>query len=203
LPRSWRAAVFFGFALIFGNKIVGGSVLTLGGKEKLERFEQAVLPHLDAAYNLARWLTRNEHDAQDMVQEASLRAFKFFDGFHGVDARAWLLTTVRNTCYTWLQQNRRSRVTTSFDEEIHTVEEDALNPSALVLKSGDMEMLKESLEELPDEFREVIVLRDLEELSYKQIAEVINAPLGTVMSRLARARGRLKRILCSRLKEKT
>ena len=88
--------------MIFGNKIVGGSVLTLGGKEKLQRFEQAILPHLDAAYNLARWLTRNEHDAQDMVQEASLRAFKFFDGFHGVDARAWLLTTVRNTCYTWL-----------------------------------------------------------------------------------------------------
>ena len=175
----------------------------MGGQEKLQRFEQAVLPHLDAAYNLARWLTRNEHDAQDMVQEASLRAFKFFDGFHGVDARAWLLTTVRNTCYTWLQQNRRSRVTISFDEEIHTVEEDALNPSALVLKSGDMEMLKESLEELPDEFREVIVLRDLEELSYKQIAEVINAPLGTVMSRLARARGRLKQILSSRLKEKS
>jgi RNA polymerase sigma factor (sigma-70 family) len=188
--------------VIFGNKIVGGSVLTLGGKEKLERFEQAVLPHLGAAYNLARWLTRNEHDAQDMVQEASLRAFKFFDGFHGVDARAWLLTTVRNTCYTWLAQNRRSQLTTSFDEEIHTVEEDALNPSALALKSGDMEMLKASLEELPEEFREVIVLRDLEELSYKQIAEVINAPLGTVMSRLARARGRLKQILCSQLKEK-
>ena len=172
------------------------------GKEKLERFEKAILPHLDAAYNLARWLTRNEHDAQDMVQEASLRAFKFFDGFHGVDARAWLLTTVRNTCYTWLAQNRRSQLTTPFDEEIHGVEEDALNPSALALKSGDMEMLKKSLEELPDEFREVIVLRDLEELSYKQIAEVINAPLGTVMSRLARARGRLKGILCSQLKEK-
>ena len=92
----------------------------MGGKEKLERFEQAILPHLDAAYNLARWLTRNEHDAQDMVQEASLRAFKFFDGFHGVDARAWLLTTVRNTCYTWLAQNRRSQLTTSFDEEIHS-----------------------------------------------------------------------------------
>jgi RNA polymerase sigma-70 factor (ECF subfamily) len=174
----------------------------LGEKDHLERFEQAMLQHRDAAYNLARWLTRNEHDAQDMVQEAYLRAFKFFDGFHGADTRAWLLTIVRNTCYTWLGQNRRSQLTTSFDEEIHTVEEDALNPSALALKSGDMAMLKESLEELPNEFREVIVLRDLEELSYKQIAEVINAPLGTVMSRLARARGRLKRILCSHLKEK-
>jgi len=174
----------------------------LEGKDHLERFEQAMLQHLDAAYNLARWLTRNEHDAQDMVQEAYLRAFKFFDGFHGVDARAWLLTIVRNTCYTWLEQNRRSRITTAFDEEIHSLDEEASNPSSLVLKSMDMEMLKESLEQLPDEFREVIVLRDLEELSYKQIADVSNIPLGTVMSRLARARSKLKQILCSRQKEK-
>lgn len=174
-----------------------------GGKDKLERFEQAILPHLDAAYNLARWLTRNEQDAQDMVQEASLRAFKFFDGFRGGDARSWLLTTVRNTCYTWLQQNRRGQAMTPFDEEIHTVDEDSLNPSSLVLKNADMEMLKQSLEQLPDEFREVVVLRDLEELSYKQIAEVTNVPLGTVMSRLARARARLKQILCSRVKEKS
>lgn len=174
----------------------------MGGQDKLQRFEQAILPHLDAAYNLARWLTRNEDDAKDMVQEAYLRAFKFFDGFHGVDGRAWLLSTVRNTCYTWLEKNRRSQGTTPFDEEIHTVDEDAMNPSALALKSGEVELLKESLDELPAEFREVIVLRDLEEMSYKQIAEVINVPLGTVMSRLARARGRLKQILCSRLKEK-
>ena len=174
----------------------------MGGQDKLGRFEQTILPHLDAAYNLARWLTRNEQDAQDMVQEASLRAFRFFDGFRGGDARAWLLTTVRNTCYTWLEQNRRSRATTSFDEEYHGIEEEGLNPSTLAIKSNDLALLKESLEELPDEFREVIVLRDLEELSYKQIAEVINAPLGTVMSRLARARGQLKRILCSRFKEK-
>jgi RNA polymerase sigma factor (sigma-70 family) len=173
-----------------------------GGKDKLDRFEQAILPHLDAAYNLARWLTRNDHDAQDMVQEASLRAFKFFDGFRGGDARAWLLTTVRNTCYTWLQQNRRGQAMTPFDEGIHTVDEDSLNPSSLILKNADMEMLQRSLEQLPDEFREVIVLRDLEELSYKQIAEVTDVPLGTVMSRLARARARLKQILCSRVKEK-
>jgi RNA polymerase sigma-70 factor (ECF subfamily) len=175
----------------------------LGGQDKLQRFEQAILPHLDAAYNLARWLMRNEHDAQDMVQEAYLRAFKFFDGFHGIDGRAWLLTTVRNTCYTRLEQNRRSQATTPFDEEIHTLEEDATNPSALALKSGEVAMLRESLEELPEEFREVIVLRDLEEMSYKQIAKVINVPLGTVMSRLARARGRLKRILYLRLKGKS
>jgi RNA polymerase sigma factor (sigma-70 family) len=182
--------------------MVGGAVSRLGGKDKLQRFEQAMLPHLDAAHNLARWLTRNEHDAQDMVQEAYLRAFKFFDGFRGVDARAWLLTTVRNTCYTWLEQNRRNQAATPFDEEIHHVDEDAFNPSAQALKSGDVELLKEALEQLPDEFREVIVLRDLEEMSYKQIAEVINAPLGTVMSRLARARSKLKQILCARLKER-
>ena len=139
----------------------------MGEKDKLEHFEQAILPHLDAAYNLARWLTRNEHDAQDMVQEAYMRAFKFFDGFHGADARAWLLTIVRNTCYTWLDQNRARDMTTPFDEEIHTTEDNALNPSAMALKSSDMEMLKQSLEQLPAEFREVIVLRDLEEFSYK------------------------------------
>jgi len=174
----------------------------LGDQSKLTRFEQSILPHLDAAYNLARWLTRNEHDAEDMAQESYLRAFKFFDGFHGTDARAWLLAIVRNTCYTWLQQNRRRETMASFDEEIHTIENEASNPAKLVLKSDDREMLKEALEELPVEFREVVVLRDLEELSYKQVAEIANIPLGTVMSRLARARERLKRILCARLKEK-
>jgi RNA polymerase sigma factor (sigma-70 family) len=174
----------------------------LGDQSKLTRFEQNILPHLDAAYNLARWLTRNEHDAEDMAQESYLRAFKFFEGFHGTDARAWLLAIVRNTCYTWLQQNRGRETMASFDEEIHTIENEASNPARLVLKSDDREVLKEALEELPVEFREVVVLRDLEELSYKQVAEIANIPLGTVMSRLARARERLKRILCSRLKEK-
>jgi len=178
--------------------MLGGAVLIC----KLARFEQSILPHMDAAYNLARWLTRNEHDAQDMVQEAYLHAYKFFDAFRGVDGRAWLLTVVRDTCYTRLQQNRSRDTMTSFDEEIHTIEDDASNPSALVLKSGKIEMLKESLEQLPGKFREIIVLRDLEEFSYKQIADVTNVPLGTVMSRLARARERLKRILCARLKEK-
>ena len=174
----------------------------MGDQNKLTRFEQSILPHLDAAYNLARWLTRNEHDAEDMAQESYLRAFKFFDGFHGTDARAWLLAIVRNTCYTWLQQNRGRETMASFDEEIHTIENEASNPAKLVLKSDDREMLKQALEELPVEFREVVVLRDLEELSYKQVAEVANIPLGTVMSRLARARERLKRLLCARLKEK-
>jgi len=174
----------------------------LGDQSKLTRFEQSILPHLDAAYNLARWLTRNEQDAEDMAQESYLRAFKFFDGFRGTDARAWLLAIVRNTCYTWLQQNRGRETMASFDEEIHTIENEASNPAKLVLKSDDREMLKQALEELPVEFRQVVVLRDLEELSYKQVAEIANIPLGTVMSRLARARERLKRILCARLKEK-
>jgi RNA polymerase sigma-70 factor (ECF subfamily) len=180
--------------------MVGGAVLTVGQKDKLQHFETAILPHLDAAYNLARWLTRNEHDAQDMVQEAYLRAFKFFDGFHGADARAWLLTIVRNTCYTWLQQNRPRELAASFDEDIHSGESDAANPANLVLQRADQQMLKQALEELPAEFREVVVLRALEGCSYKEIADIAKIPPGTVMSRLARARERLKQLLCNRLK---
>jgi RNA polymerase sigma factor (sigma-70 family) len=180
----------------------GGAVLTLGDKGKLASFEQIILPHLDAAYNLARWLTRNEHDAEDMVQEAYLRAFKFFDGFHGADARAWLLTIVRNTCYTWLRQNRAHEVTTLFDEQIHSSDSEISNPAALALQSADHQLLRQALEELPVEFREVVVLRDLEGFSYKEISDIANVPTGTVMSRLARARERLKQFLCNRMKEK-
>jgi RNA polymerase sigma factor (sigma-70 family) len=177
------------------------SGLNLREEGKLAHFEQTILPHLDAAYNLARWLTRNEQDAEDMVQESYLRAFKFFDGFHGGDARAWVLTIVRNTCYTWLKQNRASEITSSFDEKIHTPEGDAPHPGAPLFKSENMELINEALEELPVDFREVVVLRDVEDLSYKEIARIANIPLGTVMSRLKRARERLKRILCDRLKE--
>jgi RNA polymerase sigma factor (sigma-70 family) len=159
------------------------------------------LPHLDAAYNLARWLTRNPHDAEDVVQEAYLRAFKFFDTLRGADGRAWLLTIVRNTCYTWLQQNRPRDLTVPFDEDLHSGESDSAEPATLVLKSASHQMLKEALEELPAEFREVVVLRDLEGFSYKEIAEIAKIPPGTVMSRLARARERLKQLLCNRLKE--
>ena len=172
----------------------------MGGQDKLRRFEEVVLPHLDAAYNLARWLTRNEHDAQDMVQEAYLRAFKFFDGFRGADSRAWLLTIVRNTCYTWLQQNRDKEMTASFDEETHNIEDELSNPAELAVRTNDSEMLKEALNKLPAEFREVVVLRDLEGLSYKAISDIANIPLGTVMSRLARARDRLKHLLSIRMK---
>jgi RNA polymerase sigma-70 factor (ECF subfamily) len=185
-----------------GNKTARGAVLVLGEKDKLARFEQAILPHLDAAYNLARWLTRNEQDAQDMVQEAYLRAFKFFDSFHGVDGRAWLFTIVRNTCYTWLHQNRADEKRTAFDEEIHTIDSETFNPATLALRSADHQILTRALDELPVEFREVVVLRDLEGFSYKEIADIANVPTGTVMSRLARARERLKKILCGGAKEK-
>jgi RNA polymerase sigma factor (sigma-70 family) len=172
-------------------------------KDKRARFEQTVLPYMDAAYNLARWLTRNEQDAQDMVQEAYLRAFKFFNAFRGVDGRAWLLTIVRNTCYTWLHQNRAHEITTMFDEGIHSVDSETSNPATLALRSADQQLLREALDELPVEFREVVVLRDLEGFSYKEIAGITNIPAGTVMSRLARARERLKQVLCNRLKEKS
>jgi len=174
----------------------------LRGKEKLTRFEQAISPHLDAAYNLARWLTRNEHDAEDMVQEAYLRAFKFFDAFHGVDARAWLLTIVRNVCYTWLQQNRANESTTMFDVEMHSGDSDSLDPATLALQSADQDLIRYALDQLPSEFREVVVLRELEGFSYKEIADIANVPTGTVMSRLARARGRLKQVVADRLKVK-
>ena len=171
-------------------------------KDKRARFEQTILPHLNAAYNLARWLTRNEHDAEDMVQEAYLRAFRFFSTFHGMDARAWLLTIVRNTCYTWLHQNRAHEMTTMFDEEIHSVDTDTSNPATLAMRSADHQILNRALDELPVEFREVVVLRDLEGFSYKEIASIANIPTGTVMSRLARARERLKNILCGKSMEK-
>ena len=185
-----------------GNKTDEGAVLVVEEKDKRARFEQTILPHLNAAYNLARWLTRNEHDAEDMVQEAYLRAFRFFSTFHGMDARAWLLTIVRNTCYTWLHQNRAHEMTTMFDEEIHSVDTDTSNPATLAMRSADHQILNRALDELPVEFREVVVLRDLEGFSYKEIASIANIPTGTVMSRLARARERLKNILCGKSMEK-
>ena len=159
---------------------------------KVASFEEAVLPHLDAAYNLAHWLTRNDADAEDVVQEAYLRAFKFFPGFHGSDGRAWLLAIVRNACYTWMQRNRRPELTLRLDDEAHEIESDDLNPEALLLQSADTEMVRQALEGLPLEFREVLVLRELEEMSYREIANITDLPLGTVMSRLARGRKRLR-----------
>jgi RNA polymerase sigma-70 factor (ECF subfamily) len=163
--------------------------------EELARFERALLPHLDAAYNLARWLTRNDHDAEDVVQEAFLRAHQFFDGFHGGDGRAWLLAIVRNTCYTWLERNRPRQPVTPFDEEKHSAADPSASPPSLAVQSEDRQRLREALEGLPPESREVLVLREFEGFSYKDIARIAGIPLGTVMSRLARARERLQQTL--------
>ena len=154
-------------------------------------FEEAVMPHIDAAYNLARWLMRNEEDAQDMVQEAYLRALRFFNGFHGTDARAWLLTIVRNTCYTWLKRKQAPEFSCDFEEAVMTKESDEPDPEVSHVLKVESQLINEAIEKLPVEFREVVILRELEELSYKEIAAVTGIPIGTVMSRLSRARKRL------------
>ncbi len=166
--------------------------------DKQARFEETIMPHLDAAFNLARWLTRNEHDAQDVVQDAFLRAFKFFEGFHGGNSRSWLLSIVRHTTYTWLQKNRRPELATVFDEEQHDVEDTASNPEVLLLKNADRQEIMKAVEELPVEFREAMILRELEGMSYGEIADMTDVPVGTVMSRLARARKRLQQSLGQR-----
>jgi RNA polymerase sigma-70 factor (ECF subfamily) len=168
-------------------------------QKKLEGFEAIVLPQMGAAYNLARWLTRNDHDAEDVVQEAYLRAFRFFDGFRGGDVRAWLLTIVRNTYYTWLSSNRLRDLSTPFEDEAWELESDAPNPELNAIQTSERDRLEQAIEELPAEFREVLVLRELEEMSYKEISDISGIPIGTVMSRLARARRRLQRCLANAL----
>lgn len=166
--------------------------------EKLRRFEQLVLPHLDAAHNLARWLTRNGSDAEDVVQDAMLRAFRFFEGLRGNDARPWLLKIVRNSFYTLREQNHPAARSSSLDAETMEIESDEPGPPEIHQQALDARLLQEALVELPDEFREVLVLRELEECSYKEIAAVMNIPMGTVMSRLARARQQLQQKLQER-----
>ena len=168
------------------------------------RFEQIVLPHLDAAFILARWMLRSRADAEDVAQEALLRAYRFFGGFHGGDARAWLLQIVRNTCYTWLGKNRPTEIM-EFDETHHSTELGGAvaagapdrpqlggSPEAQAIASEDRERLTRALEELPPRFREVLVLRELEGCSYKEIAAITSVPIGTVMSALSRARKQLQ-----------
>jgi RNA polymerase sigma-70 factor (ECF subfamily) len=164
---------------------------------ELIRFERAVLPHLEAAYNLARWLVRNDHDAEDVVQEAYVRALTFFGSFRGEDGRAWLLAVVRNTCYTWLEKHRGRMPTVPLDETVHAPSS-TLNPERLYLQQATAEELRAAVGELPLELREVVVLRELEDLSYKEIAAILDIPLGTVMSRLSRARARLQQSLSAR-----
>ena len=160
-------------------------------------FEQAVLPHVDAAYNLARWMTRNEQDAQDVVQESYFRAFRFFAGFRGGNGRAWLLQIVRTTGYTWLRANRLLQQAAEFDENVFPRDSRTLNPEETVLQNDSSAMLRKALEMLPPNFREVLILRELEEMSYREIAEITGMPAGTVMSSLSRARGHLRQALTS------
>jgi RNA polymerase sigma-70 factor (ECF subfamily) len=162
-------------------------------------FEAMMLPHLDAAYNLAKWLLRNEQDAQDVVQEAFLRAFKSFGGFHGSNGRAWLLTIVRNTSYTLLKKNRVADLTTPFDEEIHASGDGSVSAVTILERSEDTELIRKAMDELPAEFREILTLRHQEDLSYKEIADIAQIAPGTVMSRLARARAKLKECLAARI----
>lgn len=158
-------------------------------------FEKTILPHFDAAYNLARWLTGNEHDARDMVQESCLRAFKFFGGFRGGDARSWLLTIVRNTVYSWLQRRQKGEHIFQPEEEMEKFEDVSVNPEQLFARSANIEVVREAIAQLPPEFREALVLREMENYSYKEIADITGVRIGTVMSRLARGRQQLHRIL--------
>jgi RNA polymerase sigma-70 factor (ECF subfamily) len=156
--------------------------------ERLILFERKVLPHLDAAHNLARWLANNDPDAQDVAQEACLRAFKFFGSFRGENPRAWLLAMVRNTFFTWLPKNR------PFMEPLEIGDE------ALAVEDTSVKAVRRAIAELPVEFREIIVLREMEGFSYKEIADLVEVPIGTVMSRLARARKLLQKQLCKEFK---
>ena len=163
--------------------------MTEVGPEDQARFEQLVLPHVDAAFNLARWLLRNREDAEDVAQEAMLRAWRFFVGFHGGDARVWVLQIVRNACYTWLEKNRPMELSVEFDEKLHL--ESCVTPETIAVAGDDRKCLTLALETLPPRFREVIVLRELEGYSYKEIAAIAAIPVGTVMSSLSRARRQL------------
>ena len=166
-------------------------------------YEDALLPHLDAAYNLARWLTRDDRDAEDIVQEAYLRAIKHFATFRGDNARPWILTIVRNTYYTWIRRNRLTETIDQFDNEEHILISDALDPERALLQEADKQMVRRALRKLPTQFLEVIVLREFEELSYQQIADLVQVPIGTVMSRLARARKHLAQLIYNSCQEVT
>ena len=174
----------------------GAEPSRLDEQSRARRFEQIFVAHLDAAYNFARWLTRDERNAEDIVQEACLRAFKSLDSFHGDSGRAWLLAIVRNTYYTWYAKNKAEAVNVPFDEdgtiagghELADLDGSIGSIDRILQQRDASRLVNAALDRLPEEFREVIVLRELEDLSYKEIAAIARVPLGTVMSRLARAR---------------
>jgi RNA polymerase sigma-70 factor (ECF subfamily) len=155
-------------------------------------FEQHMLPHLDAAYNLACWLLRDPHDAEDAAQDAFLRAHRAIDRFRGNDGRAWLLAIVRNTCYSALRRKRRRPEEVVFEDELHGSTEDPAEANALAWQEIKGDLLRQALERMPAEYREVLVLHEIEGLAYREIADVAEIPIGTVMSRLARARRKLR-----------
>ena len=158
------------------------------------RFAELCLPHLDSAYNLARWLTRDTQDAQDVVQDACVRALKYVGSLHGNDGRAWFLTIVRNAFYDWLARNRPAEVVHDENDTVDAAADLATpGPEQVALRNAELRVLGDALAALPAQYREVLVLRELEELSYKEIASIVDIPIGTVMSRLARARGMLQR----------
>jgi RNA polymerase sigma-70 factor, ECF subfamily len=166
-------------------------VLDVEGRVRFERL--VVLPHLDAAFNLAAWLLSSRSDAEDVTQEAILRAYRFFPGFCGGDVREWLLQIVRDTSYTWLEKNRRMKLMDQFNEELPT--QSSSTPESTAIAGNDRYRLKRALETLPHRFREVLVLREIEGCSYQEIAAITSIPIGTVMSSLSRARRQLQSAL--------
>ena len=165
-----------------------------------ESFDEVVLPHLDAAYRLARWLMRNEADAEDVVQEAALRALRYFRTFTGGNGRAWFLRIVRNTCSGWRGHSSQA-ATDPFDEQQHSSDQPASDPETLLLHADDVTLIERALSNLPDRFRELLVLRELEGLSYRELADVMDIPIGTVMSGLSRARQALRSALVDELNQ--
>ena len=159
--------------------------------DERRRFEHAILPHIDAAYNLARWLTQDEHCAEDVVQEAFVRAARYFESFQGEEGRPWILGVVRRASFDWLAKNRK-RTMTQLDEDLHDHGDDSANPEYLLMRLADQAKVREALAELAPDLREVIVLRDMEGMSYAEIAQITEIPVGTVMSRLSRGRRKLQ-----------
>ena len=169
-------------------------MVPVDASELAELFEKTVLPHLDAAYNLARWLAGNDHDAQDVAQESSLRAFKYFGSFRGDNPRAWLLSIVRNSFHTWLRKNRPAEKL-EMTKEILEIEDPSVGVEAVNPLFADADAVRRAIAGLPLDFREIVILREMEGFSYKEIAELAEVPIGTVMSRLARARKLLQKSL--------